>query len=82
MFSLTVRHAPEQMHSTLQLQARLDARTKISPSAFDEIMQLRQATHNVKSYVPCASRGSENLFQGTWFLEGVDDKFRRSYARA
>lgn len=82
MFSLTVRSAPEKMYETLQLQSRLDARTKVSPAVFDEIMQLREATHNVKSYTPSASRGEENLFEGTWFLEGVDDKFRRSYARS
>jgi hydroxymethylglutaryl-CoA synthase len=81
MFSLSVRHPPTKMHEMLQIQSRLDARTKVSPAEFDEIMLLREATHNIKSYKPKGSLEKNNLFEGTWYLAGVDDKFRRSYNR-
>jgi hydroxymethylglutaryl-CoA synthase len=44
-------------------------------------MQLREKTHNMKSYTPTGSLELDNMFPGTYYLVEVDDKFRRSYAR-
>lgn len=81
MFSLSVQEAPTKIHQSLQIAQRLEERCKVSPQEFDDIMLLREKTHNVKSYVPIGQVNADNLFQGTWYLNTVDEKFRRTYQR-
>ena len=42
-------------------------------------MQLRHKNHNAVSYVPEGSL--ENIWPGGWYLESIDSKYRRKYAR-
>jgi hydroxymethylglutaryl-CoA synthase len=42
-------------------------------------MNIREETHNLKNYQP--SGPIDALFPGTYYLEAVDDKFRRKYNR-
>ncbi|EGW33807.1 uncharacterized protein SPAPADRAFT_59164 [Spathaspora passalidarum NRRL Y-27907] len=49
-----------------------------SPEQFIAAIALREAAHLQKSFVPTGS--IENLSQGTYYLEEIDDKFRRKYA--
>ncbi|XP_053103956.1 hydroxymethylglutaryl-CoA synthase, mitochondrial isoform X1 [Hemicordylus capensis] len=86
MFSLKVSQnsAPgsplEKLVSSLSdLQARLDSRQCVSPEKFADIMKLREDTHHLVDHTPHGSK--EDLFPGTWYLERVDDKNRRKYAR-
>ncbi|XP_028661366.1 hydroxymethylglutaryl-CoA synthase, cytoplasmic isoform X2 [Erpetoichthys calabaricus] len=65
--------------SLFDLKSRLDARRKVSPERFAEIMSLRQKTHHLANYTPQSS--TDDLFPGTWYLTRVDDKHRRHYAR-
>ena len=42
-------------------------------------MQLRHKNHNAVSYVPEGSL--ENIWPGGFYLESIDSKYRRKYAR-
>ncbi|KAI9229192.1 MAG: hydroxymethylglutaryl-coenzyme A synthase C terminal-domain-containing protein [Piptocephalis tieghemiana] len=79
MFSIRVTGNTDPIRKALDLSHRLDSRVISDPSHFDEVMRLREETHQLKSYSPVGSL--EHLFPGTYYLEHVDDKFRRSYKR-
>lgn len=81
MFSVTVRAPVDVIAKNLNLNARLESRTIAEPKDFDLVMQLRQDVHNAKNYAPQGAVDEANLFKGTYYLENVDDKFRRQYVR-
>jgi hydroxymethylglutaryl-CoA synthase len=41
--------------------------------------QLREENHNSKEYTPKGSL--DNIWPGGYYLEGIDDKFRRTYGQ-
>ncbi|TPX40755.1 hydroxymethylglutaryl-CoA synthase [Synchytrium endobioticum] len=81
MFSFKVVGDTSSMASNLRVKARLASRTICPPATYDEVMNLREHTHNLRSYDPKSTVDEINQFPGTFFLERVDDKFRRAYAR-
>ncbi|KAJ3415713.1 hypothetical protein HDV05_004391 [Chytridiales sp. JEL 0842] len=81
MFSFTVKGSTEHMHKRLLLKERLEARTKVSPGDYDQIMQLREKTHNVRDYVPVSVVEESGFWKGSYVLAEVDGKFRRRYVR-
>ncbi|KAJ3333256.1 hypothetical protein HDU76_010076 [Blyttiomyces sp. JEL0837] len=81
MFSFTVRRDISNIAQNLKVGDRLAARTKLPPAEYDSIMNLREQTHNARSYAPVSVVSEESLFPGTYYLTGIDEKFRRSYAR-
>jgi hydroxymethylglutaryl-CoA synthase len=42
--------------------------------------KLREANHNAAPYKPSGS--IENIWPGTYYLESIDEKYRRKYAIA
>jgi hydroxymethylglutaryl-CoA synthase len=44
-------------------------------------MQLREMTHNARGYVPQSDVTVDSMFAGTYYLEEIDERFRRNYAR-
>eukprot|EP00842_Homolaphlyctis_polyrhiza_P006955 jgi/Hompol1/849/HPOL_004253-RA len=80
-FSFTVRGSTADIAKHLNVNARLAARTVISPANFEQVMNLRQNVHNARDYQPQGPVDEASLFPGTYYLENVDEKFRRSYAR-
>ena len=60
--------------------SRLEARNKASPAEFEEVMRLRESVHHAAPYKPVGP--VTDLFPGTWYLSGVDEKHRRSYEQA
>uniref|UniRef100_A0A8C5IJZ5 Hydroxymethylglutaryl-CoA synthase n=1 Tax=Junco hyemalis TaxID=40217 RepID=A0A8C5IJZ5_JUNHY len=65
--------------SLADLPARLDARKRVAPQDFAEIMKRREETHHLADHAPHGSQA--DLFPGTWYLTRVDSKYRREYAR-
>ncbi|XP_063262787.1 hydroxymethylglutaryl-CoA synthase, mitochondrial [Prinia subflava] len=65
--------------SLADLPARLDARKRVAPKDFAEIMKRREETHHLADHAPHGSQA--DLFPGTWYLTRVDSKYRREYAR-
>ncbi|KAI8919123.1 hydroxymethylglutaryl-coenzyme A synthase C terminal-domain-containing protein [Powellomyces hirtus] len=80
-FSLTVCGSTAKIAAALNLTARLAQRTEITPARYDEIMNLREKTHNVRDYTPIAPVDDANLWNGAYYMTNVDSKFRRSYER-
>ncbi|KAI8825135.1 hydroxymethylglutaryl-coenzyme A synthase N terminal-domain-containing protein [Fimicolochytrium jonesii] len=80
-FSLTVRGPTDAIAARLDVQARLAQRTEVAPERYDEIMAMREKTHNCRDLHPEAPVDDVNLWEGAYYLTAVDDKFRRSYAR-
>nr|QFU80951.1 HGMS [Eotetranychus kankitus] len=57
----------------------LKQRTKITPQEFVETLKLREETHHLCPYTP---KGPiDNLFPGTYYLDKIDNLFRREYKR-
>lgn len=81
MFSITVDGSTSSIRDKLCLIERLKSRTQVEPAVFDDVMKLREDTHNQRNYCPVSSVCDSTVFPGTYVLSKVDDKFRRSYKR-
>ncbi len=55
------------------------SRSGSRPSSDHRPTQLRHKGHNAVSYVP--EGALENIWPGGWYLESIDSKYRRKYAR-
>lgn len=78
MFSMKIVGPTTTIFNNLNLAERLGSRVKISPAEFDEVMILREKCHNMRDYTP-VSKVLED--EGTYVLDKVDDKYRRSYVQ-
>jgi len=79
MFSFRVRQSTSRIARAVNLSERLEQRIIIPPAEFEKIMNLREETHQNREYHPVGD--VQNMFLGTYYLEYVDQKFRRSYKR-
>jgi len=77
-FSIRVRGDVAEMSSKLDVKSRLANRRVVEPKMYDEMCLMREKAHLQKSYTPQGS--TSHLFPGTYYLTGVDDMFRRTYA--
>ncbi|KAI9178799.1 3-hydroxy-3-methylglutaryl coenzyme A synthase [Blastocladiella emersonii ATCC 22665] len=80
MFSFRIARPVDHIVSTVDLLARLKARTVYSPTFFESVMELREREHNAVNYTPTGDIDN-GLWDGTYYLAGIDGKFRRTYAR-
>ena len=79
-FSASIKGDISPMRKALDLQTRLlEQRKGVTADEFEKIMELREKTHHLKDYKP--SGNVEELFDGTYYLVDVDDKYRRTYKR-
>uniref|UniRef100_A0A8C3VKV7 Hydroxymethylglutaryl-CoA synthase n=1 Tax=Catagonus wagneri TaxID=51154 RepID=A0A8C3VKV7_9CETA len=65
--------------SMSDLPKRLASRRRASPEEFTEIMNQREQYYHKVNFTPPGDPNS--LFPGTWYLERVDELYRRKYAR-
>ena len=86
MYSLRVSadSTPKSPLATLaegctDLLKRLKSRRTVPPAEFEKTMKLREETHHLAPYTPVGDLG--DLWPGTYYLTGVDEKHRRVYAR-
>jgi len=79
LFSILVKGSVQDIKQKAKIQQRLQQRTFVDPKKFTHILSLREKRVTASSYV---AEGSINdLFPGTFYLEKVDDKYRRYYKR-
>ncbi|KAJ2794864.1 3-hydroxy-3-methylglutaryl coenzyme A synthase, partial [Coemansia helicoidea] len=78
-YSFRVRGDTSKIAAALDLAARLDNRIKVSPADFENVMLLREKTHNAQEYEPTGS--TAELLPGTFYLQKVDSMWRRAYGR-
>ncbi|KAF0388435.1 hydroxymethylglutaryl-CoA synthase [Gigaspora margarita] len=82
-FSFKVIKPITQIHKILDINNRLNSRVKSSPEKFNEVMRLREETHSKNDYnvVGDGSSVEEAFFEGTYYMEKIDAKWRRFYKR-
>ncbi|KAF9355862.1 Hydroxymethylglutaryl-CoA synthase, cytoplasmic [Mortierella sp. AD094] len=78
-FSLKVVASTQKFRDTLQIKDRLEKRVKVTPQVFAEHLKLREETALLKDYNPIGDIST--LAKGTYYLERIDEKFRRTYKR-
>ena len=81
-YSIRVKNNPglDELHKNLSdVVTRLKSRRKIEPEDFSKTMKLREDTHHLAPYSPVGS--ILELFPCTWYLDSVDDKYRRKYLK-
>ncbi|CZR61136.1 probable hydroxymethylglutaryl-CoA synthase [Phialocephala subalpina] len=78
LFSLKIVGSTENIKKTVNLTERLAARRTVAPEIFDEMCDLRKKAHLQKNYTP--SGNPETIASGVYYLENVDDMFRRKYS--
>ncbi|KAF9434655.1 hypothetical protein BGZ76_007658 [Entomortierella beljakovae] len=79
-FSLRVVGSTQKFRDTLMIKSRLQERIKVTPSEFAGLLKLREETALLKDYNPIGDIST--LAKGTYYLERIDEKFRRKYLRA
>ncbi|KAI9141537.1 hydroxymethylglutaryl-coenzyme A synthase C terminal-domain-containing protein [Paraphysoderma sedebokerense] len=80
MFSFRVAAPISNIVSTINLQKRLSSRTIVTPHVFEELMDLREKVHNASDYKPQGDV-EQGIWNGAYYLDEVDSKFRRTYKR-
>ncbi|KAH8598773.1 hydroxymethylglutaryl-coenzyme A synthase C terminal-domain-containing protein [Bisporella sp. PMI_857] len=77
LFSLKVVGSTEIFQKTLDIKARLAARITLAPEQYEAFCELRKKAHLQKSYTPSGS--ADSIAKGVYYLESVDDMYRRKY---
>ncbi|TAQ89017.1 hypothetical protein B7494_g2670 [Chlorociboria aeruginascens] len=77
LFSLKVIGPTDVFQKNLNLKERLAARRTVAPQVYDDMCNLRKKAHLQKNYTPTGS--SDTIVPGVYYLQSVDDMFRRKY---
>lgn len=80
MFSIRVRAGYEVIRKISDFNGRLNNRIKKSPEEYNECLQKREDKYT-KNLSVNPEAPIEELLPGTYYLEEVDDKWRRNYQR-
>jgi hydroxymethylglutaryl-CoA synthase len=76
--SFRVNGSTEQISKVLDIPNRLSARRAVPPETYEKFCDLRHQAHLQKNYEPKGDVST--LTSGTYYLEKVDEIFKRSYA--
>ncbi|OAX39601.1 hydroxymethylglutaryl-CoA synthase [Rhizopogon vinicolor AM-OR11-026] len=79
-FTLRVKGDTSEIREKMDLLARLASMKLVPCQEYVDALTLREKNHNAVNYTPEGS--IDNIWPGTYYLESVDSKFRRKYARA
>ncbi|KAF9955538.1 hypothetical protein BGZ70_010195 [Mortierella alpina] len=78
-FSLKVIGSTKSFREAIQIKTRLEQRVKIVPQVFIKLLNLRENVASQKDYTPLGEIST--LASGTYYLQRIDEKFRRTYCR-
>ncbi|KIJ65533.1 hypothetical protein HYDPIDRAFT_88535 [Hydnomerulius pinastri MD-312] len=79
-FTLRVKGDTSEIQEKMDLLERLASMKVVPCQEYVDALSLREKNHNAVNYTPEGS--IENIWPGAYYLESVDSKFRRKYARA
>ncbi|EDQ86062.1 uncharacterized protein MONBRDRAFT_11388 [Monosiga brevicollis MX1] len=80
LFSIKVNEDVSFIKDTVQVKPRLESRTKLEPSTFEQELETRENNYTKFDYqIP---QGAAGLRRGTYFLTEIDALERRKYSRA
>ncbi|KEQ98166.1 hypothetical protein AUEXF2481DRAFT_471264 [Aureobasidium subglaciale EXF-2481] len=77
MFSLRIVGDTQNMREAMNLDSRLAARIRCTPTEFENALALREDAYGKSDRAPIGDRKA--LVPGTWYLNNVDQLYRRSY---
>ncbi|KAI9762701.1 MAG: 3-hydroxy-3-methylglutaryl coenzyme A synthase [Geoglossum simile] len=77
LFSLKIAGSTTEMRDKLDVHARLSARRTVAPQIYDNMCVMREKAHLQKDYKP--QGGVDTIINGTYYLTGVDEMFKRHY---
>jgi hydroxymethylglutaryl-CoA synthase len=78
-YAIRVKGDTAEIAKKMDLLARLGSMKVVPCQEYVDALKLREANHNAAAYTP---RGKvEDLWPGAYYLENIDDKYRRKYAR-
>ncbi|KAL3895101.1 MAG: hypothetical protein SGARI_007547, partial [Bacillariaceae sp.] len=69
------------MTEALKLMERLDSREKVHPSELDHALETRARMHRAGAPYSPVYPTAGRLFPGTYYLNGIDSSWRRTYSR-
>ncbi|KAF9645814.1 hydroxymethylglutaryl-CoA synthase [Thelephora ganbajun] len=78
-YTMTVKGDTTQIKEKLDLVNRLASMKVVPCQEYVEAMLLREKNHNAGQYTPTGSL--DNIWPGAYYLEEIDAKYRRKYAR-
>ncbi|KAF3761329.1 putative hydroxymethylglutaryl-CoA synthase [Cryphonectria parasitica EP155] len=76
--SFKVVGSTEKISKVLDIPARLAARRQVTPETYDAMCDLRKKAHLQKNFTPQGD--ASTIIPGTYYLEKVDDMFKREYS--
>ncbi|OIW25296.1 hydroxymethylglutaryl-CoA synthase [Coniochaeta ligniaria NRRL 30616] len=76
--SFRVNGSTQSIKDVLSIQKRLTNRRAVPPETYDAMCDLRKKAHLQKNFKPVGDVST--IAPGTYYLENVDDMFKRSYA--
>jgi len=79
-FSLRVKGDTSEMKEKMDLLKRLESVKVVPCQEYVDALALREKNHSASAYTPDGS--IENIWPNAFYLESVDSKYRRKYARA
>ncbi|KAG7204044.1 hypothetical protein KM043_001903 [Ampulex compressa] len=86
MYSLTITTDTHKDSNLMKIvsslgyvKPELEARLRVSPKDYTETLDNRQKNCHTAPYTPQASVA--NMFNGAYYLEHIDEKYRRTYKR-
>lgn len=78
-FTIKVKGDTTQIKNKLDLVNRLASMKVVPCQEYVDALNLRERNHNAGSYIPEGSL--DNIWPGAYYLESIDGKYRRKYAR-
>eukprot|EP00538_Stauroneis_constricta_P012682 CAMPEP_0119551182 /NCGR_PEP_ID=MMETSP1352-20130426/4501_1 /TAXON_ID=265584 /ORGANISM="Stauroneis constricta, Strain CCMP1120" /LENGTH=1116 /DNA_ID=CAMNT_0007597191 /DNA_START=137 /DNA_END=3487 /DNA_ORIENTATION=+ len=88
MYRLKVRNPTQsdkftiaKMASAMKLMERLEQREKVDPSELDHALETRARMHRAGAPYSPVYPTAGRLFPGTYYLNGIDAQWRRTYSR-
>lgn len=79
MYSLKINGDLTQMKAALNLKARLEARSRRTVIEYEEAVKRENERYLKAPYQP--HDGIDELWPNSWYLEGIDDQWKRTYKR-
>ncbi|KAF9530389.1 hydroxymethylglutaryl-coenzyme A synthase C terminal-domain-containing protein [Crepidotus variabilis] len=79
-FTIRVKGDTSEIRSKMDLVNRLAQMKVVPPQEFVDALKLREKNHNSVNYTPEGS--VNNIWPGAYYLDSVDQKYRRKYLRA
>lgn len=79
MFTIRVKEDYTTIRNNSDFYERLANRIKKTPEEYESCLTVREVNHGTKNYI--ANGPIDELLPGTYYLESIDEKWRRVYKR-